>query len=156
LRGSTVPMVRIKSVCCSAADVFEKLASRATTRSMVKVAFIRFHRFTKDAVLRALRRGRWRGSFELGEQRRYRLGFHQLTRLIEMIEHNRLGMDAQSVVNCRQYFDRMNGAFNRRGGRRVALAMNVAPLDARASDDRRVAIRPVIAAVGCVGIAGSA
>src|SRR5437667_1060388 len=50
----------------------------------------------------------------------------------------------------------MNRVFGGAAAGLVGLAVDVAALDARAGHDRRVAVRPVIAAIGAVLIAGSA
>src|SRR6266702_3976172 len=97
-----------------------------------------------------------RDSLPLSEQRRDRFGLHEFARLVEVVEDDGVRIDPERVVHRRQNLDRVHRVFGRRRGGRVGFAVEGAPPDARAGDQRRVAIRPVIAAIGRVAVAGSA
>jgi len=74
----------------------------------------------------------------------------------EVIEDHRGRVNADTVVDRGQQFARMHGILDRSRGRLVGLAVDQAALDARAGDDARVAVGPVIAAVVGVGVARGA
>jgi len=73
-----------------------------------------------------------------------------------MVVHDRLGVNAEGVVDRRQDFDWVDRAFERGGGGGVALAVDVAALEAGASHHGCVAVGPMVAAVGGIAIAGGA
>ena len=73
-----------------------------------------------------------------------------------MVVDDGLRVDAEGVVDRREQFGGVHGVALRGGGGLVGLAVDVAALDAGAADDARVAIRPVVAAVGTVVVAAGA
>ena len=68
--------------------------------------------------------------------------------MVEVVVDDGFGVDAEGVVDRREQFGRMHGVALGGGGGFVGLPVDVAAFDAGAADDVRVAIRPVVAAVG--------
>ena len=65
-------------------------------------------------------------------------------------------VDAEGVVDRGEQLAGVDGIGERGRAGLVGLAVDVAAADARAGDDGRVAVRPVVAAVGAVAVAGGA
>src|SRR3989442_14205552 len=97
-----------------------------------------------------------RGSLPLSEQRRDRFGLNEFARLVEVVIDDGVRIDPQRVVHRRQNLRRVHRVFGRRRGGRVGFAVEGAPPDACAGDQRGVTIRPMIAAIGRVAVAGGA
>jgi hypothetical protein len=94
-----------------------------------------------------------RGSGLLLQNPRHHIPLHQLARLIEVVVRDRVRVDAKRMINRRQELTRMDGAFERSGRSRVTAAMDMAATNTGAGDDAGVAVRPVIATIGAVGVA---
>src|SRR5579862_9499928 len=88
----------------------------------------------------------------LREQLRHGGGFDQLTRLIEMVVDDRARLNAERVINGRQQLHGVDRLFQRARSRFVRFAVHITALHARAGDDRRVAIRPMIPPIGTVAV----
>src|SRR5688572_9898932 len=87
----------------------------------------------------------------LTKQLRDGFGFHQLTRLIQVVVDNRRWVDPERVIHRGNQLDRMNRIAHRCGTRLIGLAMHESATYSGTRDAGGVAIRPVIAAV--IGIA---
>src|SRR5262249_38491464 len=72
---------------------------------------------------------------------------HQLARLVEVVVHDRLGVDADAVVDRRQQVLRVDRVLQRRRGGAVRTPVDEAAADAGAGDAGGVAVRPVVTAV---------
>src|SRR5262249_42997595 len=97
-------------------------------------------------------RGKLNGS---GQNPLYDLSLHQLARLIEVVVHDRVRVDANRMVNCRQQITGVDWVVERSRSGIVGPSVYVPAAHAGAGDDRGVAIRPVVATIGAVGIARS-
>ena len=73
-----------------------------------------------------------------------------------MVVDDRGRVDAEGVVDRGQQLAGVDGVVERGGAGLVRLAVDVAAADAGAGDDGRVAVRPVVAAVGAVAVARGA
>src|SRR5947209_3097111 len=82
-----------------------------------------------------------------------RLRLHQLSRLAQGIVDHSSRIDPQRVIDSGKEFDGMDGIVSRARGGFVALPVDRAAGDAAAGDQACVTIRPVVAAIGAVGIA---
>jgi hypothetical protein len=71
----------------------------------------------------------------LSKEARHSLGFDQLARLLEMVVNNRVGVDAERMINAGEKFHRVNGIFRRAAAGFIRLAMNVSFFDTGARDD---------------------
>src|SRR5262245_9215484 len=92
----------------------------------------------------------------LGPEIGYDLTLDQLARLVQVIANFHIGVDAQGVVERCQQVVGVNRLFLRRGCRLVRFAILHAGSDTATCHDRAVAVRPVIAPVGRVAVAGGA
>ena len=90
------------------------------------------------------------------KQLRHRFCFDEFARLVEVVINNRLGINPEGVVHGGEQFGRVNRIFCRAAAGLVGFAVDVAAFDACAGHDGGVAVRPVIAAVRAVAVAGSA
>ena len=70
-----------------------------------------------------------------------------------MVVDDGLGIDGHGVVDGGQDFGGVDGIFQGGGAGLVGLAMHIPALDAGASYDAGVAVGPVVASVGAVGVA---
>ena len=70
-----------------------------------------------------------------------------------MVIHDRLRIGAEGVVDGGEDFHRVDGLFDRAAAGGIALAVDVAALDARAGEGRGVAVGPMVAAIGAVDVA---
>src|SRR5262245_51874343 len=99
---------------------------------------------------------RWRERvvWKSSEQSGHRVGLDELARLVEVIVDGGFGVDAQRVVNGGENLSWVNGLFGRRGSGGVRFAIKSAALDASTGNQARIAIRPMIAAVRGIAVAG--
>ncbi len=79
------------------------------------------------------------------------LALNQFAGLVEMIVHNHVGVNPHGVVYGGQEVLRVNRIIERRRRGAVRATMHVSAAYARAGDQRRVAIGPVVTAI--VGVA---
>src|SRR4051794_14220864 len=70
------------------------------------------------------------------------LRLHQLAGLVEVVVDDRFGVDAEGVVDGGEDFHRVDGVFGGAAAGGVALAVDVAALDAGAREGGGVAIGP--------------
>src|SRR5688572_6121597 len=85
-----------------------------------------------------------------------RLTLHERTRLVEPVQDLHLGVDPERVVDRGEELLRMDRRFDRRGAVLVGLPVDPAARDAGSGHERRVAVRPVVAAVLRVRVARGA
>ena len=81
------------------------------------------------------------------------LRLDQLARLVEVVVHDRIRVNAERVIDRGQQFGGMNGVRVRRTAGFVGFAEHIAALDAGPADHSGVAVRPVIPAIGAVVVA---
>src|SRR5205809_6307059 len=84
---------------------------------------------------------------------RNRLRLYQLARLVQVVVHDRVRVDADAVVDCGQQLLWVDRVLQRSGRGLVGLAVHQAALDAGAGDAGGVAVRRVVASVGGVAVA---
>ena len=81
------------------------------------------------------------------------LGFDQFAGLIEMVVNDGFRVDAEAVVNGCEDFGGMHGVFEGCGTGFVGFAVDVTTLDTGATDNRSVAIGPVVPSIIAVIVA---
>ena len=91
----------------------------------------------------------------LGEELGDSPGLDQFARLVEVIVHDRLGIDPEGVINRSQQFAWVHRILDRRRGGAVRFAMDITTLDTAPGDAGGVAVWPVITSVGIISITGS-
>src|SRR5437660_2516157 len=82
------------------------------------------------------------------------LPLHQLARLVQVVVHDGVRVDADRVIDGRQEVLGVDRVVERGGGGVVRAAVDMAAADAGTCGDGGVAIRPVVAAIGAVTVAG--
>src|SRR6266536_2354953 len=100
--------------------------------------------------------GSWSFLFGSTEKARHRLGLHEFPRLVEVVQDDRVRVDAQRMVNGGQELSRVHRVFGGGGAGRIALAVERSAADAGASHEGVVAIGPVVTAVRRIAIARGA
>src|SRR5205085_12663718 len=84
------------------------------------------------------------------------LALDKFPRLIQVVVHNRAGIDADAVINSREQVLGVDRVLQRRGGSLIRLAVHQASFGAGPSDAGSVAVWPVVAAIVLVLVAGGA
>src|SRR5207237_9130554 len=84
------------------------------------------------------------------------LALHELSRLLEVVVHDRRRVNAHAVVDGGEQLAWVDRVFQRRRGGLVRFAIHEAAFDPGAGDAGRVAIGPVVPAIVFVFFSGRA